>query len=574
MFLQNVFPKRRRDSGAVPFSHREAAAPRALFAAPPAAHAPLGAAAPHTYEHQDEEDVERGRGLGEYDFANEPELRRVVIRSRRRRRNAVAAAEADAEEALADIEAEGGAFGDGEGLLGPGSSAAEAAELAALPPSPAQAAPADGDAEADAGAGAELETAGPARLRRRVDVDDGITLVGDVTQEALRLAEQRFLPLCLHDWSTRHLVPQAAVTGLLRMFHGRFGKVLGVKPIHLVRRGNIPQTAATAYKYSAEVTDALGLDMLHPGKVALPAGDFNLVGRGTQRTVTYWSARRLIVNVAYKLMNPALNSEATPMLYDIDPALPPGIYCGPTYYSSAELRDRRAAYDRAVAALPAVLARVLPGITADKVRIICIGLNLFFDGVNPPGNQANAIFAFLLGITNLHPAVAHSPHGVVVGGFWNPPRVLRKSKVAPGDVAMTASPMTLTNEAAVTAMLFKEAVAKPLQDLLQGEPLVMHTRLFKGLAYVPEPVRRRGVAGQGRIGRRLCTAAFLRSAPSPFSVAVCCDSRIPRTRDGRPPCGGRVVWQDGAPLPRRRGARGRASRGERARDDRTASESI
>jgi hypothetical protein len=299
------------------------------------------------------------------------------------------------------------------------------------------------------------------------------------------------------------------------MFHGRFGKVLGVKPIHLVRRGNIPQTAATAYDYSAEVTDALGLDMLHPGKVALPAGDFNLVGRGTQRTVTYWAARRLIVNVAYKLMNPALNSEETPMLYDIDPALPPGIYCGPTYYSAAELRDRRAAYDRAVAALPAVLARVLPGITADKVRIICIGLNLFFDGVNPQGNQASSIFAFLLGITNLHPAVAHSPHGVVVGGFWNPPRVLRKSKVATGDVAMTASPMTLMNEAAVTAMLYKEAVAKPLQDLLQGEPLIMHTRLFKGLAYVPEPVRKRRGAGHGRIGRRLCTAALLRSCAIP-----------------------------------------------------------
>ena len=464
--------------------------------------APGGAAAPHVFEERDMVDVERGNGLDAFDFANEPEPWRAAIPRRRRpRRRALARAEdadADAAEALADIEA--GSAGDhalgDEGDFEEADSDSEPAAQAAQPEPPAPAAPAAAApaAEPDVGGAPAQGQAGgvAAARRRRVDVPDGITLPGDVSADALALAEQRFLPLCLHDWATRHLVPQVAVTALLRMFHGRFGQILGVKRIHLVRRGNIPQTATTAFDYSAEVTDALGLDMLRPGKVFLPAGDFNLVGRGTERFVTYWAAPKLMLNVAYKLMNPALNAEETPMLYDINPALPAGMYCGPTYYSAAELRDRRAAYERALAALPAVLARLLPGVTVDQVRIICIGLNAFFDGVNPRGNQADDIFAFLLGITNLHPAVAQSPHGVVVGGFWNAPRVLRKAKIAHGDVAMTASPLTMSNEATVTAMLYKNAVAKPLQELLEGEPLVMHTRCFPGLAYVPQPVCRSG----------------------------------------------------------------------------------
>jgi len=297
-----------------------------------------------------------------------------------------------------------------------------------------------------------------------------------------------YLPLVLQGWASRHVISELAVTGLLQLFHGEWGAELGVKAEHLVRGGVLPQTAHTAYKSGYELAQALGIaDLLREDRVVLPEDD-SLKGKGSQHSVGLWIADDLALLIALKLMDPMLNSRETPMFYEPEVRLPAGLVSGPTYFSAAEAKFRRDAIDRARALLPAVLARLLPGLDPAAVRIIAIGLSSFIDAVNPQNNQATSVYAFLLGISNLHPAVAQSPLGVVLAGLWNPPAVVSAKKVAGEDTSMTASKRTLGNAAAVDAISQDKVVAKPMRRLLQREPLVMHTRLFHGLWNVPEQV--------------------------------------------------------------------------------------
>jgi hypothetical protein len=144
-----------------------------------------------------------------------------------------------------------------------------------------------------------------------------------------------------------------------------------------------------------------------------------------------------------------------------------------------------------MAKLAAVVSRDLPGIAVADVGLIVISLCLFIDSVNPQSNQMTSVYAFLLGINNLHPAVSQSPLGVVLGGLWNPPAVLRSKKVAGEDKAMNASKQTEGNAAIADALLQKEVVAVPIEKLLTREPLIVRTRdILPGNTTYPHQVRR------------------------------------------------------------------------------------
>jgi hypothetical protein len=343
--------------------------------------------------------------------------------------------------------------------------------------------PADSNSEAEAAVVPATAVApGPPVVLKvpRIDFPDNFVLLGDVPQTVHKLADTYYLPLMLKYWATRFLVPLVAVTELLRLFHGNFGQTLGVNSRHIKRGGTIPATAVTLFKYADKVTKELGLNLLSPGEVPLPNDD-NLRVRGTKHAAEYYYSPDLAITLALKLMNPALNSQVTPFYYDMNPTLPPGVYCGPTYFSPEELAERLIARDRALVKLPTVLARDLPGVDPAKVGIIAVLCNLFVDSVCPYGNQASSIHVSLISPTSWHPAVANSPEAVAVTGLWIPPTVLRATKVAQEDTSKTASPATKFNHALVTAQLYKHAVADPMLALYTREPLIVRAKDLQGL---------------------------------------------------------------------------------------------
>lgn len=462
--------RRRRTTGGSSFSHH-ATAPTGLLA----------------HEELDLADLEEGRVDGVFNFAREPEAEEAGgaavgahdgMRRRRVRPERPLGENASDEPLLNRLDdAELSEVLDG--ALGHVDDAADAD--AALRNAELQEVGGDGPDDIAA-------VAGPAAPPIRVDIPDGFILPGDISREAMELAAQRFLPLVLQDWATRHLVPQTAVTSLLQLFHGEFGRRLGVNPVNLAPGGGIPKTAQTISGYVDDVMSGLHIELLRLMRFAIPR-DHNLRGKGAAHTVDLYFSPDLALNILYKLMDPNLTSSATPLMYEHDPSLPPGIYCGPTYYSAAERADRLAAIARAREELPAVVARVLPGVDPALVAIIAIGINAFLDSVNPQQNQATCIYAFLLGISNLHPAVARSPHGVVVAGLWNPPAVLRAKKIAGEDGSMNASPFTQANAAIVDATIQQHVIAGPLLKLFNREPLIVRASDLHLPNNFPVPVR-------------------------------------------------------------------------------------
>lgn len=449
-----------------------------------------------------------GAGAGEYDdfyFGGEPEPDAEDaagggaaggLRERRRRRmaasDAAIAIAADGSGSDSDVDeyelGERALIAAGQGAIGGASADGHHLEAAAAAapgaPPPAGAGPPGG-----AAAALPVPVAPAAVPVARIDVDDDLILFGDVPREALDNAnvDERYLPLVLQNWASRHVVADLAVTDLLKLFHGEFGRRLGVRAELTTRGGAIPETANTAYKAGRVLIADLGFGtLLLPGWVRLTEGDDGLKARGTARVVGYWYAPDLAHNILFKLMDPLLNSPEAPMFIELDPSLPGGLFCGPTYFNAAETAERRDAFERTRAALPALCARL--GIDPSRVRIIAVGASNFIDAVSPLNNQGTTVYAHLIGVSNLHPAVAQSPLSVVLAGLWNPPAVLSAKKIAGEDTGMNASMRTKGNAAAIDALLQSAVVTEPMRKLLEREPLITRSSHFPGLSHIPEQV--------------------------------------------------------------------------------------
>lgn len=452
---------------------------------------------PRNRPHNDAGAIEdAGAGVDDFFFGNEPEPAAAAAAGgreqqpepragrRKRQRDAVApfkpvpeaAAGADVEERHDDR--------DDEEMI-----AAGAGPQVAVPP----AGPDHGGAAAagPGGAAAPAAAAGVARVAR-VDVPDGFRLFGDVPANVRRDAntDEYFIPLVLEHWASRHVIAGVAVTDLLKLFHGVFGARLGVRSEHLERGGVIKETARSMFEISYDLIEALGLErLLVPGEVDIPPEEDNLKAKGASHAVPYWFAPDLALNIVLKLMDPLLNSPEAPMFFELDPRLPDGIFCGPTYHSKAEVEERRAVFERARAQLEAACDKAIPGVDLARVRIIAIGVGNFIDAVSPQNNQMTTVYASLVGISNLHPSVAQSPLGVVLAGLWNPPAVLSAKKIAGQDTSMNASAKTRGHAAAVDAITQDRVVAAPMRKLLKRRPLIMRSSNFPGLWNIPEPVR-------------------------------------------------------------------------------------
>ena len=94
---------------------------------------------------------------------------------------------------------------------------------------------------------------------------DGFALFGGVSPSALADATNRVIALSLYHWPSRNTIPEVATTDLLRLFHGRFGKYVG---IYQVAR-QIPKTVNTLFTHVGDVTDALGLALVQYNDIEL-----------------------------------------------------------------------------------------------------------------------------------------------------------------------------------------------------------------------------------------------------------------------------------------------------------------
>jgi hypothetical protein len=174
------------------------------------------------------------------------------------------------------------------------------------------AAPAAAGGAAAAPVAAAAPQQAPPRLPR-VDVPDRYKLFGDVPDSAKSKAKDNFLAMSLRNWARNMRVRKAAVTGMLRLYHGEFGEQLGVKAHHLVKGGAIPQTAKTLFERADEVGKDLEVDdLLNKVVLPLPEDCPDLVACGTDRTVEAYRSTDIAKHLALTLMNPELNSRAAP----------------------------------------------------------------------------------------------------------------------------------------------------------------------------------------------------------------------------------------------------------------------
>ena len=78
-----------------------------------------------------------------------------------------------------------------------------------------------------------------------------------MSPSALADVTNRVIALSLNHWPSRNTIPEAATTDLLRLFHGRFGKYLGIYQV----AWQIPKTVNTLVTHAGNVTDALPGDI-------------------------------------------------------------------------------------------------------------------------------------------------------------------------------------------------------------------------------------------------------------------------------------------------------------------------
>jgi hypothetical protein len=312
----------------------------------------------------------------------------------------------------------------------------------------------------------------------RHDTNDTFFLFGDVSETSKSVAIQRYFQIVLFALSITYLLPQIAITALLKLLHGAFGERLGVQSSILAVGGGIPQTAQTLFGHARELTNATMQPLFSRHNFELPP-DPNLRGHGRSRTVAAHYSLDLAKSIALKLMDPTLNGPESPFYYQANPALPEGFFCAGTYFSPLECSERDEALKNARFRLADDARSQIPGVALDRIGVIAIGVSWFTDSVSPLNHSST--YALLLGISNLHPDTAQSPNSIVLGGHWELPTIVHATKIDELDVGLNASPATMARSAEIESMIYKKVVADPLQALYTRKSLIVRAADLHGL---------------------------------------------------------------------------------------------
>jgi len=311
----------------------------------------------------------------------------------------------------------------------------------------------------------------------RQDKPDNFVLFGDIQPSVQSSVVVNFFAFILRAWAFKFGVSRVAVTALLALLWGVLGNFLGISRSLFKRRGPIPTTAKTLYRHSARVTDAVGFTLLKKVKIGLGT-DEAIRGRWRGRFVEGWVSPDLRQALAIPVLNPDLNSPATPAYYDPEERMPPGFVCASTWLCDEE----RAARNERLARVNLVEeVKQHPGMDPANVGVMAIGVNPFYDSEQAFDAQSAAVTAALYRITNLHPSVCHQPKGIVIGGHWIPPGIVSAAKVAQEDVSMNASPATKDRKELVMNDIWMQIAAKPLMVALAGRALFVRAKKLRGL---------------------------------------------------------------------------------------------
>ena len=331
----------------------------------------------------------------------------------------------------------------------------------ALPPGPA--------------GGAAVPAPGPQGPRQ--DKADSFVLFGDIPPTVQSSVAENFFAVVIRAWAFKFNVSRVAVTALLALLWGVLGTFLGVSRSLFRRRGPIPTTAKTLYCHSARVTDAVGFTLLEKVKIELGT-DEAIRGRWRGRFVEGWVSPDLRQALAIPVLNPDLNSPATPAYYDPEERMPPGFVCASTWLCDEE----RAARNERLARVNLVEeVKQHPGMDPTNVGVMAIGVNPFYDSGQAFDTQSAAVTAALYRVTNLHPSVCHQPKGIVIGGHWIPPGIVSAAKVAQEDVSMNASPATKDRKELVMNDIWMKIAVQPLMAALTGAALFVRAKNLRGL---------------------------------------------------------------------------------------------
>lgn len=316
-----------------------------------------------------------------------------------------------------------------------------------------------------------------APLGPRQDKADKFVLFGDIQPSVQSSVVDNFFAFLLRAWAFKFGVSRVAVTALLALLWGVLGNFLGISRSFFRRRGPIPTTAKTLYRHSARVTDAVGFTLLKKVKIGLGT-DEAIRGRWRGRFVEAWVSPDLRQALAIPVLNPDLNSPATPAYYDPEERMPPGFVCASMWLCDEE----RAARNERLARVNLVEeVKQHPGMDPANVGVMAIGVNPFYDSGQAFDAQSAAVTAALYRITNLHPSVCHQPKGIVIGGHWIPPGIVSAAKVAQEDVSMNASPATKDRKELVMNDIWMQITAKPLMAALAGPALFVRAKKLRGL---------------------------------------------------------------------------------------------
>ena len=297
-------------------------------------------------------------------------------------------------------------------------------------------------------------------------------LFGYIPPEATDKADDRFIQFVLQHWALQYFVPLVALTALLGLFHGVFGRRLGLsQPLLSSHR-----IAHTLHEHANEISSSMRLDQLFKfGRVDLPDVP-SLKAPGSLPYVEYVYAEDWRKNVAAVLMKSGAR-----FYYDPDLSMPEGFVCADAYRSNFDRVARSAAIERAQSSLLKDIEAQIPGTHPSRVGLVAVGLNVFSDSIQMhKWTQSTSVTAITCGITNLHRDVAESAEFVALCGLMSFPKVIRadKAKAATGDTSVNASPETLAAAARVESVLYEKAYAVPLlRALTRGSLIVSSSSL-------------------------------------------------------------------------------------------------
>jgi hypothetical protein len=377
-------------------------------------------------------------------------------------------------------------------VLPPGDGDADEGAAASLADGDAENAASDGDGQnPDAPEPPDpAASSGVAQPIRCADVQDTARLFGDVSDVAKTVAQRHFFEIVIFGWALHYLIPQAAVTALLYLLHGLFGKELGVSSHVLDRGGGVPKKAQPLYNNARKLHDETHVDLFRRVKVPIPE-DPAIRHRTGKPYVDVEVAVDLAHSIAAKLMDADLNNAEIPFLHQERPELPPEFVSASTCYSDTarKYREERLLLAQTFLTADATAA----GIDHRRVKIVPVGVSWWHDSAAPL--KTASYHAFMLSISALHPAVAHRPGAVVLGGHWQVPSALSRDKVGDADIGLHASSATKARLALLEQQIHKVAIADPLHLLFTRKTLFVRSASLHLGDTFSHQVSRRGSRG-------------------------------------------------------------------------------